>query len=326
MGGMRASRVKLAILDDYQRQALKMADWGVLKGVEVKVFDAPFASVEEAGRQLAPFDILCLMRERMAFPRQLVEKLPNLKFVSLTGRRAGSLDAKALAERGIPISHTGAGNGTASTVELAWGLILAAARNLAKAERNMRSGKWHDDLPAGISLGGKRLGLLGAGGIGAKVGAVGKAFGMEVVAWSQNLTEEKAAAAGVRYLPKDELLSSADVITIHMVLSDRTRNLLGRKELEKIKPGGILVNTSRGPIVDEAALLEWLRGGKGHAALDVYDREPLPADHPLRKLPNVTLSPHLGYVNEENYRTFYRDTVENVAAWLAGKPIRILQP
>jgi phosphoglycerate dehydrogenase-like enzyme len=168
--------------------------------------------------------------------------------------------------------------------------------------------------------------LIGAGGIGAKVGAVGKAFGMDIVGWSQNLTPEKAESAGVRYLAKDELLSTSDVISIHMVLSDRTRNLLGTKDLERIKPGAILVNTSRGPLVDEAALLAWLQSGGGHAALDVYDREPLPSDHPLRKLENVTLSPHLGYVNEENYRTFYRDTVENVAAWMAGKPIRIVQP
>ena len=318
--------MRLAVLDDYQRVALQSAEWSSLVGVEVKVFHEPFASLDDAARNLAPFDILCLMRERMAFPRQLVERLPNLKFVCLTGRRAGSLDSKALAERGIPVSHTGAGNGTASTVELTWGLILAAARNLAKAERNMRSGKWHQEVPAGMALGGKRLGLIGAGGIGAKVGAVGKAFGMEVVAWSQNLTPEKAAAAGVRCMAKDELLSTSDVITIHMVLSERTKNLLGRKDLEKIKPGGILVNTSRGPIVDEAALLAWLKSGAGHAALDVFEREPLPADHPLRRLENVTLSPHLGYVNEENYRTFHRDTVENVAAWLAGKPIRILQP
>jgi len=318
--------MKLAVLDDYQRVALKSADWSSLKGVQVKVFDAPFASLDETARKLKPFDILCLMRERMPFPRKLVEKLPNLKFVSLTGRRAGSLDSKALAERGIPVSHTGGGNGTASTVELAWGLILGAARNLEQANRNMRSGKWHQTLPAGMALQGKTLGLIGAGGIGARVGLVGKAFGMDVVAWSPNLTPEKAGAAGVRYVEKDELLATADVITIHMVLSDKTRNLLGKKDLEKIKPGGILVNTSRGPLIDEAALLRWLKTGKGRAALDVYDREPLPAKHPLRKMQNVTLSPHLGYVNEENYRTFYRDTVENVAAWLAGKPIRILQP
>jgi D-3-phosphoglycerate dehydrogenase len=318
--------MKLAVLDDYQRLALKSADWRSLKGVQVKVFDAPFASPDDAARKLKPFDILCLMRERMPFPRQLVEKLPNLKFVSLTGRRAGSLDSKALAERGIPVSHTGAGNGTASTVELTWGLILAAARNLEQANRNMRAGKWHQALPAGTALQGKTLGLIGAGGIGAKVGLVGKAFGMDVVAWSPNLTPEKAGAAGLRHVEKDELFSTADVITIHMVLSERSRHLVSRHDFQKMKKGAILVNTSRGPIVDEAALLAWLKKGKGHAALDVYEREPLPAKHPLRKMQNVTLSPHLGYVNEENYRTFYRDTVENVAAWLAGKPIRILQP
>lgn len=318
--------MKLAVLDDYQRVALKSADWSRLKGVQVKVFDAPFASLDEAARKLKPFDVLCLMRERMPFPRKLVEKLPNLKFVSLTGRRAGSLDSKALAERGIPVSHTGAGNGTASTVELTWGLILAAARNLEQANRNMRSGKWHQALPAGTALQGKTLGLIGAGGIGAKVGLVGKAFGMEVVAWSPNLTPEKAGAAGVRYAQKDELLAVADVISIHMVLSERSRHLLSRNDFQRMKKGAILVNTSRGPLVDEAALLGWLKKGSGHAALDVYDREPLPAKHPLRKMRNVTLSPHLGYVNEENYRTFHRDTVENVAAWLAGKPIRIVQP
>jgi len=318
--------MRLAVLDDYQQIALQSADWNALQGVEVKVFHQPFASLDDAARSLAPFDVLCLMRERMAFPRQLVERLPNLKFVCLTGRRAGSLDSKALAERGIPVSHTGAGNGTASTVELTWGLILAAARALAKGERNMRSGKWHQDLPAGMALGGKQLGLIGAGGIGAKVGAVGKAFGMEVVGWSQNLTPEKAAAAGVQFLPKDQLLATSDILTIHLVLSDRTRNLISGNDFQKMKRGAILVNTSRGPIIDEAALLAWLKSGAGHAALDVFDREPLPADHPLRRMENVTLSPHLGYVNEENYRTFHRDTVENVAAWLAGKPIRILQP
>jgi phosphoglycerate dehydrogenase-like enzyme len=177
-----------------------------------------------------------------------------------------------------------------------------------------------------MALGGKRLGLIGAGGIGAKVGLAGKAFGMDVVAWSPNLTAEKAGAAGLRYVDKDELFATADVITVHMVLSDRTRGLISGTDLKKMKPGAILVNTSRGPLIDEKALLAWLKSGEGHAALDVYDREPLPAKHPLRKLGNVTLTPHLGYVNEENYRTFYRDTVENVAAWMAGKPIRILQP
>lgn len=319
--------MKLAILDDYQRVALESADWSRLKGVEISVFDQAFASPEEAAQKLAPFPILCLMRERTAFPRALLERLPNLRFMSLTGARAGSLDSQYCKERGIPVSHTRTGNGTASTAELTWGLIIAAARGLAKGERNMRAGRWHEGLGAGRALGGKRLGLIGLGKIGSAVARIGKAFDMEVLAWSQNLTPEKAAQAGAAFLPKDELLRTADVVSLHLVLSDRTRGILARDDLLKFKPGAILVNVSRGPLVDEAALIEALQSGRlGHAALDVYDREPLPAGHVLRKLDNVTLSPHLGYVNEENYRVFHADTVENVAAWMAGRPIRVLNP
>jgi phosphoglycerate dehydrogenase-like enzyme len=318
--------MKLAILDDYQRVALESADWSRLKGVDVSVFNEAFSSVDDAAARLAPFNILCLMRERTAFPRALIERLPNLKFISLTGQRAGSLDSTACSERGIAISHTGGGNGMTSTAELTWGLIIAAARNLAKAGRNMREGRWHHDLAAGMALDGKRLGLLGLGKIGSRMAAIGRAFGMEVVAWSQNLTAEKAAAGGARLVSKEELFASADVLSVHLVLSERTRGLVGATELARMQPGAILVNTSRGPIIDERALLEALKKGRpGHAALDVYDREPLPADHPLRRLENVTLSPHLGYVNAKNYRTFYADTVDNVAAWLAGKPVRVLK-
>ena len=316
--------MRLAILDDYQRVALESADWKRLQGVEIMVFDKPFSSVNEAVASLASFDILCLMRERTAFPRALIERLPNLKFVSLTGHRAGSLDSRALAERRIPLSHTRSGNGLEATAELTWGLIIAAARNLAQAERNMRSGRWHEDLAPGMALGGKRLGLLGLGKIGSYVARIGKAFGMQVSAWSQNLTREKAQSAGAALVSKEELFSGSDVVSIHLVLSERTRGLVRAEELSRMRSGAILVNVSRGPIVVEPDLIEALRTGKLHAALDVYDREPLPADHPLRQMKNVTLSPHLGYVNEENYRLFYADTVENVAAWLAGKPIRLL--
>jgi D-3-phosphoglycerate dehydrogenase len=319
--------MKLAILDDYQRVALASADWKRLAGVEVAVFDKAFASTDDAARQLAPFDILCLMRERTAFPRALLERLPKLKFMSLTGARAGSLDSQFCKERGIPVSHTRSGNGTSSTAELTWGLIIAAARGLAQGERNMRSGRWHEDLAPGTALAGKRLGLVGLGKIGSYVARVGKAFGMEVLAWSQNLDREKAEQGGAVLASKDSLFSGCDVISIHLVLSDRTRAIVGKEDLARMKKGAILVNVSRGPLVDEAALIEALRTGRlAHAALDVYDREPLPADHPLRKLPNVTLSPHLGYVNAENYKQFYADTVENVAAWLAGSPIRVLNP
>lgn len=313
--------MKVAVLDDYQRVALELADWKSLKGVEVTVFDRPLA---DPAKQLAPFDAVCLMRERTPFPRSLIDKLPSLKFVSLTGARSPSLDTQALKERGIPVSNTRSAGGGLSTVELTWGLIIAAARGLAKGERNMRAGRWHEDLAPGFSLAGRKLGLLGLGNIGARVAAIGKAFGMECAAWSQNLTQEKAGE--VKVVGKEALFAESDVVTIHLVLSERTRGLVSASDLDRMKPGAVLVNTSRGPIVDEKALLSWLKKNNNHAALDVYEREPLAADHALRKLDNVTLSPHLGYVHEENYRIFYRDSVENVAAWLAGKPIRVINP
>jgi D-3-phosphoglycerate dehydrogenase len=289
------------------------------------VFHEAFSSVEDAAKKLQPFDMLCLLRERTAFPRKLIEQLPNLKFVALTGIRAGSLDSAALAERKIPVSNTRSGNSTYLTSELAWGLIINAARDMAKGERNMRSGKWHEGLAPGMRLQGKRLGVIGLGKIGARVAAIGKAFMMDVVAWSQNLTPEKAKEGGATYLSKEDLLITSDVISLHLVLSDRTRGLIGAKELAMMKPSAILVNVSRGPLIDEKAMLEALQNGRlGHAALDVYDREPLPADHPLRKLDNVTLSPHLGYVNDENLKMFYGDALENIEAFLAGKPIRVI--
>lgn len=315
--------MKLAILDDYQGVARKYADWGKLKGVEVTVFDQP---LKEPAKELKPFDIVCLMRERTAFPKSLVDALPNLKFISLTGARSPSLDTGACKARGIPVSHTRSAGGGTSTVELAWGLIIAGARGLAKGERNLRAGRWHEGMGPGFSLDKRRLGVLGLGNIGARVAAIGKAFGMECVAWSQNLTAEKAAAAGVALVSKTELFETSDVITIHLVLGERTRGLVRKEDLARMKPGAVLVNTSRGPIVVEPDLLDVLKGGKIHAALDVYEREPLPADHPLRQLQNVTLSPHLGYVHDDNYRIFYGDTVENVAAWIAGKPVRVINP
>ena len=318
--------MKLAILDDYQNVALKAADWSRLKDVDVHVFHEAFTSLEDAAQKLKPFEILCLMRERTAFPRALIERLPDLKFMSLTGSRAGSLDSKACSERGIPISHTRGGNGTTSTVELTWGLIIAAARGLEHGMRNMRAGRWHEGLAPGTALGGKRLGVLGLGKIGARVAAVGKALGMEVAAWSQNLTAETAKEAGALHVSKEALFSSSDVLTVHLVLSERTRGIVGAADLARMKPGALLVNVSRGPLIDEDALQQALKTNRIRAALDVYDREPLPADHPLRRMENVTLSPHLGYVNEENYRTFYADTMENVQAWLTGKPIRVLNP
>jgi D-3-phosphoglycerate dehydrogenase len=318
--------MKLAILDDYQRVSLESADWSRLRDVEVHVFHEAFSSLEDAAQALKPFDILCLMRERTAFPRALIEKLPKLKFMSLTGGRAGSLDSAAAKERGIPISHTRGGNGTTSTVELTWGLIINAERDLERGMRNMREGKWHEGQPSGIALHGKALGLLGLGKIGSKVAAVANAFGMQVRAWSQNLDEAKASAGGAKYVGKEELFSGSDILSVHLVLSDRTRGIVGAGDIGRMKPDALLVNVSRGPLIDEVSLLRALREKKIRAALDVYDREPLPPDHALRTMENVTLTPHLGYVNEENYRTFYADTIENVQAWLAGKPVRVLNP
>lgn len=321
--------MKLALLDDYQKVALRMADWDRLRsrGIDITVFHEPFASIDDAAQKLAPFDILGLLRERTAFPRALIEKLPNLKFMVLTGARAASLDDKAATERGIPISTTPGGTSNAPTAELGWALLMSCARDLAKAERLMRSGGWHDGIRQMNVLEGKRLGILGLGKLGSRIAGYAKAFGMDVVAWSQNLTPEKAASIGVKHVSKDELLSTSDFISIHLALSDRTRGLIGAAELAKMKKTAILINTSRGPIVDEAALIAALQNGTiAHAGLDVYDKEPLPAGHLLTKLDNVTLVPHLGYVVEDSYRFFYEGTVKDVEAWLDGSPINLLNP
>jgi phosphoglycerate dehydrogenase-like enzyme len=321
--------MKLALLDDYQKVALRMADWDRLRkrGIEITVFHDPFTSVEDAAQKLEPFDILGLLRERTAFPRALIEKLPNLKFMVLTGARAASLDDKAAAERGIPISTTPGGTSNAPTAELGWALLMMCARDLAKAERLARQGNWHDGIEQMVVLEGKRLGILGLGKLGTRAARYGKAFGMDVVAWSQNLTAEKAAAEGVTYVSKDELLATSDFVSIHLALSDRTRGLIGAADLAKMKKTAILVNTSRGPIVDEAALIAALKDRTIlHAGLDVYDKEPMSADHPLTKLDNVTLIPHLGYVVEESYRHFYEGTIKDIEAWLEGKPINVLNP
>ncbi|WP_395711195.1 D-2-hydroxyacid dehydrogenase family protein [Reyranella sp.] len=320
---------KLALLDDYQKVAMRMADWDRLKkrGVEITVFHEPFSSVEDAAAKLAPFDMLGLLRERTAFPRALIDKLPNLKFMVLTGARASSLDDKAATERGIPISNTPGGGSNAPTAELCWALLMSCARDLAKAERLMRTGGWHDGIAQMNVLEGKRLGVLGLGRLGSRVAGYAKAFGMDVVAWSQNLTAEKAAQGGARLVSKDELLATSDFISIHLVLSARTRGLLGAADLAKMKKTAILINTSRGPIVDEAALLAALQNGTiAHAGLDVYDKEPLPKGHPFTRLDNITLVPHLGYVVEDSYRHFYAGTIEDIEAWLDGKPINLINP
>jgi D-3-phosphoglycerate dehydrogenase len=321
--------MKLAILDDYMKVALASADWERIRrrGVEITVFDTAFRSVEDAAAKLAPFEVVNLLRERTHFSRALIERLPSLKLIAMTGRRAPSLDIPAATERGILVCNTHGGEGGASTAEMAWCLLLAGARDLVKADRGVRAGRWHEDIRAGTVLEGRRLGLVGLGRLGSRLAGYGKAFGMEVVAWSQNLTPERAAEVGAKLVGKEELFATADFVSIHVVLSDRTRKLIGAADLARMKPSAILVNTSRGPIVDEAALIEALRERKlAHAALDVYEREPLPADHPLRRMENVTLAPHLGYVNTDVFKTFYSEALGNIEAWLDGKPTNVLNP
>ena len=331
--GHRITRVnqqmKLAILDDYMKVALTSADWeGVRRrGVEITVFDAAFSTVDDAAAKLAPFDIVNLLRERTHFTRALIERLPNLKFIAMTGRRAPSLDIAAATERRIPVSNTHSGEGAASTSEMAWTLLLAAARDLANAERGVRAGRWHEGVRLGTVLEGRRLGLIGLGRLGSRVASYGKAFLMDVVGWSQNLTAERAAECGARLVGKEELFATSDFVSVHVVLSDRTRGLVGAADFARMKKTAILVNTSRGPIVDENALIEALQRRQiAHAALDVYSREPLPADHPLRSLDNVTLAPHLGYVNTDIFGHFYGESVQNIEAWLDGKPTNVLNP
>jgi phosphoglycerate dehydrogenase-like enzyme len=314
---------RIAILNDWQGVALKSADWSVLPSdAEITVFHEALPDDEaKRAEALLPFDVICMMRERTAMPRSLLERLPNLKLLNTTAMGNRTTDMAAAKELGITVCGTGgAGNGTA---ELTWGLIIGLARHIHREYDAMRRGEWQVSL--GDDLIGHTLGLLGLGNIGARVAKAGQAFGMNVIAWSQNLTAERAEAAGTRLVSKQELFEQADYLSIHLVLGDRTRGLVGAEDLARMKPTAYLINTSRGPIVDEAALLDALRNRRiAGAGLDVYDTEPLPADHPLLALDNVLLTPHLGFVTKDAYARFYGDTVENVVAFLKGSPIRVL--
>jgi phosphoglycerate dehydrogenase-like enzyme len=321
---------QVAILDDYAGLALELADWtSVQSRSDITVFNRHL-SEEDAVDALHPFQVICTVRERMALPRTLIERLPNLKLITIVGKSLPNLDMAAATEHGVLVAHSDFAHPRFRTVrdatpELAWGLMIATVRNLAEEHRRMREGGWQSTV--GVTLSGKTLGLLGLGRTGKRMAEYGGAFGMEVIAWSQNLTEETAAAVGARRVEKSALFQQSDVVSIHLVLSDRTRGLVGETELALMKPDAFLVNTSRGPIVDERALMAALQAGRiAGAGLDVFDIEPLPSDHPLRLLPNVTLSPHLGYVTRETLAAFYADTAEAVLAWLDGTPIRIANP
>lgn len=314
---------KLAILDDYQRVALSTADWSAIRQhAEIHVFDRPFADEHAAAAALRDFEMICLLRERMPVPASLIAALPNLKFICITGAHNRTLDIAAARARGIVVSHTGNGASEFPTAELAWALILAAARYIPQEDRALRAGTWQTTI--GTTLHGKTLGLVGLGRIGRQVAAIGRAFGMSVVAWSPHLTAERAEAGGAMLVGKNELFASSDVVSLHLVLGETTRGIVGAAEFARMRPGALLVNTARGPLIDEAALLAALRERRIRAALDVYDREPLPRDHPLLALDNVVLAPHLGFVVDDVYSVFFNDAVENVAAYLAGQPIRLM--
>jgi phosphoglycerate dehydrogenase-like enzyme len=319
--------MKLAILDDYQQVALKVADWsGIARRCQIDVIDRPLSVPEEAARVLWPFDIVCMLRERTAGPRGLIERLPNLKLLAITGLEHRTLDIAAATEHGVLVCHSGLHTGAhQGTPELALGLILAAVRRIPQEDRRTREGRWQGSV--GIQLCDRTLGIVGLGKIGRKVARVAQALEMNVIAWSQNLTAESAAEAGVTRVEKDELFARSDVITVHLVLSERTRSVVGAHELSLMRPDAYIVNTARGPLIDEAALVAALQQHRiAGAALDVFWQEPIQPDHPLLTMDNVVLTPHLGYVVEESYRAFYGDVVEAVTAWLDGQPIRMLNP
>jgi D-3-phosphoglycerate dehydrogenase len=312
---------RCAILDDYQNVALKLADWASLKKqIDITVFDKPFSSPAEAIAALKDFEIVCAMRERTPFGRDVLTALPNLKLLITSGMRNASFDLETAKERGIVVCGTGTtGNPTAG---LTIGLMLELTRKIGFENARMKAGGlWQTTL--GEDVEGRTLGIVGLGKLGTKVATIAKALGMNVIAWSANLTPEACAAVGVNYATKEELFAKADIVTIHVILSKRTRGLIGRDDLARMKPTSYLINTARGPIVDEDALLDALqRHAIAGAGLDTFSQEPLPVDHPLRKLDNVVLTPHLGYVTEENYREYYGGMVEDIKAWLAGEPVR----
>ncbi|HVG50867.1 MAG TPA: D-2-hydroxyacid dehydrogenase family protein [Xanthobacteraceae bacterium] len=314
---------RCAILDDYQNAALKLADWSSVKGdLDITVFEKPLGDDDAVIYALKEFAIVCAMRERTRFSRKVIEGLPNLKLLITTGMRNASIDLKAAADRGVLVCGTGAvGN---PTVGIAIGLMLELTRRIGFENSRMKSDElWQ--VTIGTDLDGKTLGCVGLGRLGSRVAKVGQALGMKTIAWSQNLTPEKARDGGAEYVSKEDLFRQADIITVHLVLSDRSRGLIGAKELALMKPTAYIINTARGPIIDEAALVSALRGRRiAGAGLDVFDTEPLPLNHPLRRFDNVVLTPHLGYVSAENYAAYFRDTVEDIRAFLDGKPVRIV--
>jgi phosphoglycerate dehydrogenase-like enzyme len=317
--------VRNGFLDDYQGVALEMADWGVLPSdCRVQVFRDHLTDREALVERLKDFDVVTCMRERTPFRRDLLERLPNLRLLVTTGMRNAAIDLQAATDLGVLVCGT-SGGPDAPPAELTWGLILALVRHIPREDAATRAGHWGTTV--GMSLEHKVLGVLGLGRLGAKVARVGVAFEMSVIAWSQNLTAEKAAQCGATLVTKDELFARSDILSVHVQLSARTRGLVGARELGLMKPTAYLINTARGPIVDETALIQALQARTiAGAGLDVFDEEPLPPGHPFTVLDNTLLAPHMGYVTEDQYQVRYRETVENVAAYLKGEPLRVLNP
>jgi phosphoglycerate dehydrogenase-like enzyme len=319
---MTESPVRVAVLDDYQQVALASADWSPLEGrAEVDVFADHLDDDDALAHRLQPYDVVVVMRERTPFPRSLIERLPRLRLLVTTAQRNASIDTVAAAEHGVVVSGTSMV--ATGTPELTWALVLAAHRHLERELSNVRSGGWQTTV--GTELAGRTIGLLGLGRIGSRVARYARAFDMTVLAWSQNLTDEAAAEQGAERVGRDELFARSDVVSIHLRLSERSRGLVGAEQLSLLGRDGWLVNTSRGPIVDEAALVDALDSGRiAGVALDVFDDEPLSADHPLRSHPHAVLTPHIGYVTRQNYAVFFSGVVEDVVAWLDGEPVRVL--
>jgi phosphoglycerate dehydrogenase-like enzyme len=298
-----------------------MGDWSSLGDAELTVFTDHEVDRDRLIERLARFDVIVAMRERTPFPREVLQRLPGLRLLVTTGMRNAAIDLDAAEELGITVCGTYAT--VSSTAELTWGLILGLLRHIPAEDASIRAGGWQRYV--GGDLSGRTLGVVGVGHLGSQVATVGRAFNMDIIAWSQNLTEERANGVGARLVTKDELFSTADIVTIHLILSERTRGLVGGRELRLMKPTALLINTSRGPIVDEEALVKVLEEGRiAGAGIDVFSTEPLPLDHPFRRLPNTVVTPHIGYVTAECYEVFYRHIVEAIAAYAAGAPVRVL--
>src|ERR1700687_4874211 len=316
-GWMLMKKFKIAILDDYQNAALESADWSGLRDrADIAVFQDHLADQDAVIERFLPFYVVCVMRERTPLPRNVIQHLPNLKLIASTGPGNASIDVVAAGDHGIAVVHTGYSSDP--TVEFTWALILACARHIVTESNSVRSGGWQQTV--GTDLRGKTLGVLGLGNVGSQVARIGSAFEMKLIAWRQNMTPESAKGAGAILVSKDQLFERADILTIHLVLSSRTRGLVGATELERMKPTAWLINASRGPIVDEQALISALRNKQiGGAAIDAFDVEPLPPSHPFRTLDNVLATPHIGYVSDGLYKTFYEDTVSSIRMWLLSQ-------